>query len=306
MPSFSGATKQSLASLLDQGATHSIIESLYLRFEVTPLTTFNNPNKLKKATHLVTELSKRTSGNATLMGLINYVGSDSFGQAAFRRGAAESKDFYENLDRDLGSMPAEPEPAPRAERQFARPGTTATQPPTPLPTARRFVFVVRGRDEATYTALVSLLRALDLRVVTWEDAVRGLEGGTPSTLDIVRSGIDMADAVVVLMTPDDLGKVKNEFSDPHDSPTEAKLTGQARQNVVFEAGWAMALKQNKVVLVQAGDVRALSDIDGLNYVRLSGDISSRKTLINRLRNCKLDVDDSGEEWRTAGTFTAQA
>lgn len=112
----------------------------------------------------------------------------------------------------------------------------------------------------------------------------------------------MSNAVVVLMTPDDLGQVKKEFSQQNDDPREVLATGQARQNVVFEAGWAMALNQNGVVLVRVGDVRNLSDIEGLNYVNLTNDISARRTLIGRLRNCGLEVDDSGEPWRTAGTF----
>jgi hypothetical protein len=35
---------------------------------------------------------------------------------------------------------------------------------------------------------------------------------------------------------------------------------------------------------------------------LTNDISARRTLIGRLRNCELAIDDSGESWRTAGTF----
>jgi hypothetical protein len=83
---------------------------------------------------------------------------------------------------------------------------------------------------------------------------------------------------------------------------KAKPSGQALQNVIFEAGWAMALDQEHVILLLAGTVRKLSDIDGLNYVRITDDVSDRKSLINRLRNVALDVDDSGEEWRTAGAF----
>ena len=37
MTKLSGATQQSLAQLLDKEATHSVIESLYLRFDVDPI-----------------------------------------------------------------------------------------------------------------------------------------------------------------------------------------------------------------------------------------------------------------------------
>lgn len=173
---------------------------------------------------------------------------------------------------------------------------------TPSPEPKRNVFVVRGRDGGACAALEALLLALDLRIVTWDDAVRGCSGGTPSTIDILRAGMRLANAVVVLMTPDDLGQVKDEFSAPDDDPREARLTGQARQYVVFEAAWAMGSDPDHVVLVRVGEVRKLSDIDGLNYVNLTGDIFSRKSLIGRLKNCDLAVDELREAWRTAGSF----
>lgn len=105
------------------------------------------------------------------------------------------------------------------------------------------------------------------------------------------------------MTPDDLGYVKHEYYNAaRDDPREARESGQARQNVVFEAGWAMALGQEKVILVRVGDVRPLSDIDGLNYVWLTNDVDSRRQLITRLRNCDLAVQDDHDGWRDAGVF----
>lgn len=312
MTALSGPTQQALARLLDTEATHVVIDSLYQRFQVEPLPTHDGmPNKLKKATHLTRELAKRPEGRLSLKSLIDYVGSDASAMApSFRRGDPAAVDLYQNLDHDLEtvppSTPRQTVKAPRPERQFKRPGTT-----TPMPSeattspANRNVFVVRGRDNTAYTALEALLLSLDLKIVTWDDAVRACGGGTPHTLNVVRAGIDLATAVVVLMTPDDLGQVKPEFLQATDDPREARSSGQARQNVVFEAGWAMALDQEHVVLVRVGDVRPLSDIDGLNYVVLSGDISSRKQLIGRLRNCGLAVDDDNERWRTAGTFPGQ-
>jgi predicted nucleotide-binding protein len=305
----SGKTQQAFARLLEAEATHSIIETLYLRFDVPSLVTEANPtpNKLTKATHLVKQLGMRQDGS--LAELIEYAASDTSRMSpAFRRGSAESKDLFESLDQDLVATPSTAPPQAGDSgtvRQFARPGTTA---PAAAPahvhaaTSKRYVFVVRGRDKAAYDALAALLVALDLRIVTWDDASRGVGAGTPHTLDIVRSGIEMSDAVVVLMTPDDLGQVKPEYGLAGDDPREARASGQARQNVVFEAGWAMALNQNGVVLVRVGEVRKLSDIEGLNYVQLTNDISARRNLAGRLRNCGLAVDDSGEAWRTAGVF----
>lgn len=53
MAKLSGHTKQALAVLLDQESDHKMIDSLYQRFDVKPLSTANGfPTKLKKATHL--------------------------------------------------------------------------------------------------------------------------------------------------------------------------------------------------------------------------------------------------------------
>jgi predicted nucleotide-binding protein len=304
----SGKTQQALAQLLETEATHSLIETLYLRFEVPTLVseTNPNPNKLTKATHLVKQLDAR--GDGTLSELIEYAASPSSRMStAFRRGSSESRDLYASLDRDSSAAAAtKSQTAPSApKRRFAQPGTTApsvTSTHDHAAIIKRYVFVVRGRDKEAYDALAAFLTALDIRIVTWDDATRGVGSGSPHTLDIVRSGIDMSDAVVVLMTPDDLRQVKPEFGLPTDDSREGRASGQARQNVVFEAGWAMALNQHRVVLVRVGEVRNLSDIEGLNYVHLTNDISSRRTLIGRLRNCELAIDDSGESWRTAGTF----
>ncbi|WP_181800790.1 MULTISPECIES: TIR domain-containing protein [Microbacterium] len=303
MTAFRGATRQALARLLDEHATHSIIDGLYTRYEVAPLSPSTNPNKLRKTNHLVQKLADRGAGD-DFAALVAYVSTSASGMSsAFRRGSAESLDFYENFDRDAQQKTHTPTAAtPRPERTFARPGSSAP-PPQPPKASKRYVFVVRGRDAEAYRALSSLLTALDLRVISWDDATTRAGGGTPHTLEIVRAGIDLADAVIVLMTPDDLAYVKADFYDPvRDDPREARETGQARQNVIFEAGWAMALGQEKVILVRVGDVRPLSDIDGLNYVWLTNDVDSRRQLITRLRNCDVEVHDNHDRWREAGIF----
>ena len=307
MVQLSGRTGQAFAQLLSEEATHAVIENLYLRFDVPPMTSTSNiggPNKISKATNLVRILRGRHDDS--LLELIEYAASKNSRMSnSFRRGSQESLDLYESLDRDLKSSKASSPKPSAAPKQFSRPGTTssaAAPSHEQAATAKRYVFVVRGRDQKAYEALAKFLRTLDLRIVTWDEATRGVGGGTPHTLDIVRSGIEMSDAVIVLMTPDDLAKVKPEFIQSTDDPREERYTGQARQNVVFEAGWAMALNQNAVVLVRVGDVRNLSDVDGLNYVNLTNDLSARKTLIVRLKNCGLEVEDSDDEWRTAGDF----
>ena len=126
---------------------------------------------------------------------------------------------------------------------------------------------------------------------------------TPYTGDVIAAGMGIADAVVVLFTPDDLGCVHPDLQHPGDSRDELELTGQARLNVVFEAGMAMARDRGRVVLVEIGHVRPISDTAGLNVVRFTDSFSSRRQLAARLRSAGLDVDTDNDDWSTAGAFT---
>jgi predicted nucleotide-binding protein len=166
----------------------------------------------------------------------------------------------------------------------------------------RRVFLVHGRDSGARIALIALLKAFDLKVIDWREASAYAGGGTPYTGDIVAAGMDLADAVVVLLTPDDLGFVRPVFREETDGPHELEPTGQARLNVVFEAGMAMAKDRDRVVLVEVGQVRRMSDIDGLHIIRMHDAVERRKDLAQRLRSAGLAVDTDGEEWRTAGCF----
>lgn len=171
---------------------------------------------------------------------------------------------------------------------------------------RRTVFLVHGRDVSARESLVQLLRAFDLRVIDWRDAASEAGGGTPYTGDIVAAGMKMAAAVVVLLTPDDVGYVRTALRDSHDGRDELQPTGQARLNVVFEAGMAMALDRQRVVMVEVGRVRHMSDTAGVNVIRLHDGIDRRKDLAARLKAAGLAVDDREEEWRTAGKFNKEA
>lgn len=166
----------------------------------------------------------------------------------------------------------------------------------------RRVFLVHGRDLSARDELIALLRAFDLKVISWREAAAHAGGGTPYIGDIVAAGMDLADAVVVLLTPDDIGCVSPIFRVEHDGPHELEPTGQARLNVVFEAGMAMARDRRQVVLVEIGLVRKISDIDGLNIIRMRDAVETRKDLAQRLRSAGLAVDTDGEEWRTVGRF----
>ncbi|MBU4616218.1 nucleotide-binding protein [Rhodococcus sp. GG48] len=211
-------------------------------------------------------------------------------------GARDQASMDASTDRDRNPAGASTQ-APRQKPPASPPR------PTPPRDSRR-VFLVHGRNSAVRDDFVEFLRALDLKIVGWEEAVTATgQGGAPYIGDVLTAGMDMAGAVVVLFTPDDLGMAKAEFQYPEDERHETQLTGQARLNVIFEAGMAMERDRSRVVLVEVGRVRAMSDTSGVHVIRLRDNIEVRKALVSRLKAVGLSVDDSGEKWREIGNFT---
>ena len=158
------------------------------------------------------------------------------------------------------------------------------------PARKTTVFLVHGRDTAKRASLMNLLEAYGLKVLGWGDQAELTGRGAPSTLEIVQAGMAAADAVVVLLTADDLARVKPEFARSDDGPDELELTGQPRLNVVFEAGMALAIDRDRVVIVSMGSTRQVTNMDGINAVVLvPGDDASALELRQRLRTAGLDV-----------------
>ena len=164
------------------------------------------------------------------------------------------------------------------------------------------VFVVHGRNETLRRAFFGFLRAVGLQPIEWRRAIELTRKPSPYVGEILDAAFREAVAVVVLLTPDDEAKLKDKFLKPHDPKFEKKLTGQARPNVLFEAGMAMGRNPDSVVLVQIGDMRPFSDIGGRHVVRLSNGAESRQELITKLANAGCNVDASGSDWLREGDF----
>ncbi len=121
--------------------------------------------------------------------------------------------------------------------------------------------------------------------------------------EVLEAAFANARAVVVLLTPDDLAQLRPDLLTPSDKPYERTLTGQARPNVLFEAGMAFATHPGQTVMVQLGNVREFSDIAGRHVVHMSNDYSKRLELVTKLKNAGCDVDTGGSDWVGQGDFT---
>jgi predicted nucleotide-binding protein len=188
-----------------------------------------------------------------------------------------------------------------------RPGSEAPVNTLSVPAGpgdKRSIFVVKGRSNEAISALEEMLRTLDLKIIDWEEAVEREGSPNPYVGDVVFTGLKMADAVLVILTPDDLVLLRPDLLDKNDGHIEQTLQGQARPNVIYEAGIADAYGRNRTVIVAIGPVKSFSDIEGRNIVRYDSSPKQRKVLVERLRRAGLEPNIVGTDWLEAGDVRA--
>lgn len=166
----------------------------------------------------------------------------------------------------------------------------------------RIVFVIHGRNEKARASLFTFLRSIGLAPREWSELVQDTGRGSPYIGDILDVAFSKAQAVVVLMTPDDVAELRAPFRSQDDAPYESQLTGQARPNVLFEAGMAMGRKPDRTIIVELGILRPFSDIAGRHTVRLSNATQHRQELAQRLETAGCPVNLRGRDWHTEGEF----
>lgn len=168
----------------------------------------------------------------------------------------------------------------------------------------KVVFVVHGRDLRARDAMFTFLRSIGLYPLEWAEAVAATGHATPYIGEILDAAFSIAQAVLVLMTPDDEGQLKEQFRETGEPQHETQLTAQARLNVIFEAGMAMGRLSERTVIVELGTLRPFSDIGGRNVIRLNNTTQRRQELAMRLQTAGCPVNLSGTSWHNAGDFDA--
>jgi predicted nucleotide-binding protein len=164
------------------------------------------------------------------------------------------------------------------------------------------VFVVHGRNAGARDAMFTFLRALGLKPIEWDQAIALTGKGSPYIGDVLTVAFEEGQAIVVLLTPDDVAYLRREYTDRDDDP-DLTPQGQARPNVLFEAGMAMGRNEDRTILVEFGDLRPFSDVSGRHAVRMFESPKARKSLAERLKTAGCPVDMSGTDWLTEGDFT---
>ena len=164
------------------------------------------------------------------------------------------------------------------------------------------VFVVHGRDTQTRDDMFQFLRAIGLHPIEWSEAIQLTGKSSPQVWEILERAFSEAHAILVLFTPDDEAHLRESLRSEHELTYETRLSGQARPNVLFEAGMAMGKSEDRTVLVELGVLRPFSDIAGRHTVRLDNSPQRRQELAQRLRAAGCPVNLEGTDWHTVGNF----
>lgn len=161
--------------------------------------------------------------------------------------------------------------------------------------------MIHGRNTMAKEAMFEFLRCINLEPMEWSQAVAQPLPAIPYIGEVLDKAFSKAQALIVLLTGDDLAKLDNQFVLPGEDPDT--LTPQARPNVLFEAGMAIGRHPQKVILVQIGKVRPFSNIFGRYIICMDNTIDKRQDLIDSLKKVGCQVDITNNRcWTSAGNF----
>jgi predicted nucleotide-binding protein len=209
---------------------------------------------------------------------------------------------------------------PRGEPGAAEPGRAAAVSPEAAaelpgnrassgqahPSAPKRVFVVYGRDGALARSFFDLLYTVGLEPLEWEKLVRPTGMTAPYLGDVVRNAPHLAQATLVLLSPDDIVELHPDLRQDNDHPYERARAGQARPNVLFELGLAFMAYPRQTIIVEVGLMRPIADLAGLNVIRFDGSAIAIKKVVDRLTLAGCLVDTSGADWLDPGRFASLA
>lgn len=186
------------------------------------------------------------------------------------------------------------------DKSPAQAGGATTSAPSRSPKGRGTgrVFVIHGRDIEARDAVFDFLRALGLTPLEWERMVRATGSTVPSLKEVITEAVRGADAVVALLTPDDIVELHPSLREAADGADE-RGSCQSRPNVLLELGMALALHPDSTIILELGAMRRPADLGGLNYIDV--DLSGKwlNKVANRLEGAGCPVDRTGDHGRHA-------
>ena len=171
----------------------------------------------------------------------------------------------------------------------------------------RNVFVVYGRDRQARDAVFRLLHFLGLRPLEWEKLVHATAEASPFLGKVVADAPSLAQAAVVILTPDDEVRLHPELRNDPEDDFELRRMLQPRPNVLVELGMALAVYPQNTIILEFGRMRPFADISGRTVIRFDAGTAPHialKSIAGRLENAGCLVDDRGTDWLNEAPFTA--
>jgi predicted nucleotide-binding protein len=159
------------------------------------------------------------------------------------------------------------------------------------------VMVIYGHDEEANAALFDCLRAMGLRPQEWGQLIQQSQVGSPYIGAVLDEAFKNVQAVVAFFTPDEHVITRAHFAGGVDN-----WRLQARPNVLFEAGMALATHPRETILLVLGNQELPSDLSGRHFIRLDGTGIPLKNLGDRLRTAGCAVELDGNDWLNPRRF----
>jgi predicted nucleotide-binding protein len=160
------------------------------------------------------------------------------------------------------------------------------------------VFVIYGRDVAARDELLKLIRGLGLDDIPFESVANSL-GPAPFVGDVVLKGLQQADAIVALFTPDEQAVLREPETGMSLAEHDGGERWQARPNVIFEAGIAYGRSDKEPILAVLGtDVRLFSDLAGIHFVRLDAS-DGKRNMRERLERILGPLEPIMADWESS-------
>lgn len=143
------------------------------------------------------------------------------------------------------------------------------------------LFIVYGHDRDAREQLENICSRLEVKA----EKVTNDSGMT--IIEALEKKIEKISAGIVLLTPDDYAVSKKDYKEE-----EPCFHEQARQNVILEMGMLMAkLGRDKVIILEKGNVKEPSDINGIFSLRFQDRVSQvLPDLVKRLTNLGFNID----------------
>ena len=141
------------------------------------------------------------------------------------------------------------------------------------------IFIVHGRDDGTKETVARFVEKLGLKATILHEQ----PNESRTIIEKLEDCADRAGFAIVLLTPDDVGALKDRIED------ESKP--RARQNVIFELGYFMGkLGRKRVCPLFKGEIENPSDIDGVVYVPMNDTDGWKLKLCQEMKNAGFLID----------------